>query len=151
MATDSAENVTTDEAADFTWRAHPARERPVATLVAALIIAAVGVGSALMGGAWWWGLVAATLLVLSLHRFFFPSTFTIAADGIEASFFFGSQRYQWKDIRRFYHDKHGAFLSTRSKPSWLDAYRGMHLLFGTAREEVLRRIRQRLEATGAAK
>jgi len=88
------------------------------------------------------------VLIMSLHRFFFPSRFAMATDAIEARYLLGTQRYAWSDIRRFRHDQHGAFLSTRSRPSWLDAYRGMHLLFGEARDEVIARIRERLVEDG---
>ena len=33
------------------------------------------------------------------------------------------QRLRWPDVRRFVHDAHGGYLSTRARPSTLDAFR----------------------------
>ena len=131
----------------FTWRAHPARQRPAAAVFAAGVIAAMVAACALVANAWWAAL-AVVLLVVPLKGFFFPSRFTIDQRGVTARYLLRTRRYAWSEIRRFCHDRHGVYLSTRSQPSRLDAYRGMHLLFGSSREEVLRRIRARLAGGG---
>ncbi len=150
MATDSVDNTTTEQTGVFTWRAHPARERPWAAIGAFVIIAAVAAATMVLAGAWWWGVLAAVVLILALNRFFFPSSFSIEEDGVSASYLFGTKRFAWTDVRRFCHDRNGAYLSTRSQRSRLDAYRGIHLLFGDSRDEVLCRIRQRLAQQGDA-
>ncbi len=133
----------------FTWRAHPARQRPAAATFAAGVIVAMAAACALAANAWWAAL-AVVLLVVPLKGFFFPSRFTIDRQGVTARYLLRTRRYVWSEIRRFCHDRHGVYLSTRSRPSRLDAYRGMHLLFGSSREEVLRRIRERLAAGGGS-
>jgi hypothetical protein len=47
-------------------------------------------------------------------------------------------------VRRFAHDGRGGFLSSRVRPSVLDAFRGMPLLFDQRREEVIACIRRHL-------
>ena len=135
---------------DFTWQAHPARERVgAATLAISLIGALAGaVGMSFQSPIW----AAAALLVLlaALNRFFFPSRFVINADGITARYLLHTQQIRWRDIRRFVQDDRGGYISTRAKRSWLDAYRGMHILFGTQRETVIKRIRARLSDGAAA-
>ena len=138
-----------DEAEVFAWRAHPARQRPVAALFAAAVIAAMAVVCALAVNVWW-GIIAAVVLVLTLHRFFFPSRFTIDEQGVTARYLLGTRCCAWSEIRRACHDRHGVYLSTRSRPSRLDAYRGIQLLFGRSREEVLHRIRLHLADGGKA-
>jgi len=129
------------------WRAHPARQRPAAAALAAVVIAAVAALCGTSGGVWW-GLLAAAVLVLSLNRFFFPSRFSFDRRCVTARYLLGSQRCDWSSICRYRHDRYGAYLSTRSRPSILDGYRGMHLLFGTSREEVLDGLRARLAGKG---
>lgn len=133
----------------FTWRAHPARRRPVAAVFAAGVIVAVAAACALSTNIYW-GVLAFVLLVLSLQRFFFPSRFTIDEQGVTARYLLGTKSYGWSEIRRFCHDCHGVHLSTRGRPSRLDGYRGMQLLFGPSRDEVLRRIRAGVGANGEA-
>ena len=139
-----------DMGTDFTWQAHPARERVgAATLAISLIGALAGaVGMSFQSPIW----AAAALLVLlaALSRFFFPSRFMIDADGITARYLLRTQQIKWDDIRRFVQDDRGGYISTRAKRSWLDAYRGMHILFGTHREAVIKRIRARLSDGAAA-
>ena len=121
----------------------------MAAMAAGLIIlAAAAMVWASFGVAW--GLASAIVLVLALHRFFFPSRFSIDDEGIGARYLLRHQRLRWRDVRRLLHDEHGAYLSTRVRPSRLDAYVGMHILFGQHRDEVIRRIRERMTIAGPA-
>ncbi len=142
--------MTEDLDTDFTWQAHPARERIGA---AALAIGLIG---AFAGVVWIsfhspvWAAAACIALLATLNRFFFPSRFVINTDGITARYLLRTQQIRWNDIRRFVQDDRGGYISTRAKRSWLDAYRGMHILFGTQRETVIKRIRARLSDGAAA-
>ncbi len=140
---------------EFTWRAHPAAERPGSAVGALAIIAGLAAATGLSFGAEWAAL-AAVVLVLSLRRFFFPSTYIIDGHGLTARIALTSRRLRWADARRFLVDGRGGYLSTRGRRSWLDAYRGLHVLFGRHRDEVLQRISKHLRdaraidaATGA--
>jgi hypothetical protein len=138
---------------EFTWHAHPARERTsravagagVIVLLAAVVFVLMDADpNASTAAAIAWSILSAVVLVLALNRFFFRSRFTIDAEGITARYPLRKQRFQWADLRRFVHDEYGGFLSTRAARSWLDAYRGMHLLFGEHRRTVIERIRAHL-------
>jgi hypothetical protein len=126
------------------WRAHPARERPAAAACGLGIIAAVA------AAAWWsfgagWAIGSLVVLVLALNRFFFPSRFSIDAQGIAARYLLRSQRVRWAHVRRFAHDERGGYLSTRGRPSRLDAYSGVHVLFGAHRDEVIQAVRRHMK------
>ncbi len=84
------------------------------------------------------------VLVFALNRFFFRSRFEIDADGITARFPLRKQRVRWADTRRFVVDDNGGFLSSRVKRSRLDAWQGLHVLFGRQREPVIESIRAHL-------
>jgi hypothetical protein len=139
----SMEQLSTPQTEPLSWRAFPARQRPAAAVLAGLAIAGVALACAALGGVFW-GILAAVGLLGSLHHFFFPSRFIIDSDGVAAAYLLGTRRLAWSRIRRFCWDRHGLYLSTRSRRSRLDAYRGLHLLFGDRREEVLCRVRARL-------
>jgi hypothetical protein len=141
--------MTEDLGTDFTWHAHPARERIVAAVLALSLIGAFTGVVGLSFQSLVWAAAALLVLLAALSRFFFPSRFMIDADGITARYLLRTQQIKWCDIRRFVQDDRGGYISTRAKRSWLDAYRGMHILFGTHRETVIKRIRARL-ADGAA-
>ena len=91
-----------------------------------------------------WSAAALLVLVTALNRFYFRSRFQIDPEGITARYPLRSQRCRWADVRRFMVDAHGGYLATRSKRSWLDAYRGLHILFGRQRPAVIEQIRAHL-------
>ena len=70
-------------------------------------------------------------------------------EGITARYLLASHRLRWTDLKRFVHDARGGFLSTRSRPSWLDRYTGLHILFGGDREPVIEQIRDHLGGEAA--
>ena len=133
---------------EFSWHAHPAGERIGAAVAAAVVVIAVTGAIYLAFQSIAWSCLAVIVLVAALNRFFFPSRFSIDPDGITARYLLRTQRYRWKDLRRFVVDKRGGYLSTRSRRSWLDAYRGLHVLFGEHRTSVIERIRCQLPQGG---
>ena len=133
-----------DGGQEFSWQAHPLRERAGRALVGVLAVAALAAAAGQLMQNVWWSALAIAFLLLMLNRFFFPSRFVIDDEGITASYPLKRLRLRWIDLRRFVHDRYGAFLSTRARRSWLDGYRGMHILFGDQREAVIGRIRAHL-------
>ena len=120
----------------LTWRAWPARERPLAAMLGGLIILAMA-GVTMVSFGPWWGAAAIVFLVLALNRFYLPSRFAIDATGLVAQFPFRKQQLAWRAARRFLHDSHGGFLSTRSVASRIDAFSGLHILFGWQGKEII--------------
>ena len=128
----------------LTWRVHPARERPLAACGALAVIAAMAwLAADLMEHAGW-GVFAAIVLLMALQRFFVPSEYRIDAEGVTVRLPWRTQRYRWAAVRRFVYGARGGFLSSRARPSALDAFRGIPLLFDRRREEVISCIRRHL-------
>jgi hypothetical protein len=140
MSESGSEGPTTEP--PLVWRAHPARERPAAAAAACIVIVlfslAVYVFSAGQTG---WTLFATVVLCLSLNRFFFWTRYEINADGLTAFMPFGRKRLGWREIRRVECGSRAAWLSPARKRSLWEQRRGIHVLFGDRREEVLQRLR----------
>ena len=141
---------TAHPAVEFSWRAHPAVER-----VGPAVLGGVGVlglaGSVYaFSGSPAWGVFALLVLTMALNRFYFPSRYDIDREGISARSLLGTKRLRWEEVQRFVTDRHGGYLSPRRARSWLDPWRGMHLLFGGQREAAVQRIRARLRQERAA-
>jgi len=132
-----------DSSDSFSWRAHPAVERPRSAIAGLAVIALLAASAAWSFGLAW-GIGSFIALLLSLNRFFLPSRFTVTADVLIANFPFREQRLQWSAVRRFVQDANGGFLSTRHDSSRVDAFRGLHLLFGSRRDEAIRQIEEKL-------
>jgi len=120
----------------FIWRAWPARERPLAASFGGLTILAMA-GVTMLSFGPWWATAACLILFLALNRFYLPSSFAVDATGIVSKFPFREQRLAWNTVRRFLHDSQGGFLSTRGVSSRLDAFSGLHILFGSQRNEII--------------
>lgn len=136
--------------AEFTWHAHPAGERVGAAVLGIVVILALAAAILVSFQSVAWSGLAVVFLVVSLNRFYFRSRFVIDSEGITARFPLRTQRLRWSDVQRFAVDGHGGYLSTRAVRSWLDAYRGLHLLFGRQRDAVIERVRGHLPERGAA-
>jgi hypothetical protein len=135
---------------EFAWRAHPAREHVGRAALGSTVIVALAAFTALFMQSLAWGVFAAAILILALNRFFLPSRFAIDAEGITARYPLRRRRLRWSELRRFACDDHGGYLSTRARRSWLDAYRGLHVLFGEHRDAVSARIRAHLREGGGS-
>jgi len=111
------------------WDVHPARERPAAAAGTACASAAFAVVAGLAEH-WLVGVLVLGVLVLALHRFWFPVRFVVdAAEGMSARALLSTQHLPWSRIRRFVHDERGGHASRRARPSRLDAFTGVHLLW----------------------
>lgn len=116
-------------AAVLSWRVHPARQRPAATVAALSVVATItGLTIHLMGSVWW-GFLPALFLLLTLQRFFLPTKYRLDEEGVSMRAAFTSATLRWDEIRRFRSDEEGAYLSRRSRPSPFDSFQGLHLLF----------------------
>ena len=142
MAMDSTNEI-------LSWRVHPFRERFGAACFAVSVLLAMAWLAAELMQSLWWAVMAVLFLAASLNRFFLPSEFQIDNDGVTVRSFFKVSRLRWLQIRRFLHDKHGGFLSTRTKASFFESFRGIHLLFGENREAVVNRIRSHMNMEDA--
>ena len=134
--------------AEFSWQAHPAVERRGAAVMGSLVILAAAAAILVSFQSYAWSAAAIVVLIAALNRFYVRSRFRIDPEGITARYPLRSQRCRWADVRRFMVDDHGGYLSTRARRSWLDAYRGLHVLFGRQRPEVIDRIRAHLPREG---
>jgi len=108
--------------------------------LALFAIAALSGASALFFGHVAMLLPAATVLVLALNRFLLPSHYRLDREAIHAQYPLRRQSLHWKHVLRVGRDAHGLWLSRRARPSRLDAFRGMQVLFGTERAEVEARV-----------
>lgn len=112
------------------WTAHPARQRPLAAAAAIVVIVALAALVADLGGHPAWGVFAAVVLCLSLHRFFFASSYRIDAAGVHARTLTGTRSLPWDQIRRVELGTRGAWCSSFARRHVMEFRRGVLLLFG---------------------
>lgn len=132
------------ERSSFSWTAHPARERPAAAVVACLVIMALAAGVQQTTEHTGWGILAALVLCLSLQRFFFATSYEIDDEGVAASSLMGRRSIAWRAVRRIERGSRGAWISPyRTRRRW-EGRRGVHILYGSQRDAVLKILGERI-------
>jgi hypothetical protein len=131
-------------AGELSWTVWPARERPAqaAVLVASAVVLGVlvagGTGDRILG-------FAAPLFVLvSLSSYLLPTAYRLTEDAVEVRSLGVVRARPWSEMRRMTVDRTGVFLSPFESRSWLEAYRGLRLLFGGNRDQVVAFVEARL-------
>jgi hypothetical protein len=126
---------------EFQWTVHPARERPVAAVGAAAIIALFAGATYVFSERESWALFVTGVFCLAMNRFFFPTVYRFTADGVAARFpLLRTRTLSWSEARRIDLGSHAAWISPCRRRSWREHRRGVHILFGRRRERVLREL-----------
>ena len=129
------------------WTAHPARERPreVALVVAVLFLTA---GAVLASFQSLFLMVLATIiLVITVSQFLFPTHYTITDVDVSERRLWVRKSRRWQDLRRVQVGVGAVLVSPFRKPSWMDRYRGLILMYGsTDKDELVRIVKQQVDA-----
>ena len=132
--------------AELSWRAWPAKEHPLraAVLIAALAVLGVlvrqGTHDAVLA-------VAGPLFVLlSVSSWLMPTTYRLTDEALEVRSLGVTRVRPWSEMRRMMVDETGIFLSPFERKHWLDAYRGVRLLTGGNRDQVVAFVEAKLAA-----
>lgn len=141
------ESNTAKPEAAFTWSVHPARERPVRTVLVSGVILLAGRFVQLESGLLIAGFGAMLVLVLVLQRFFFPSRYRIDAAGLSEFGVWGQRTILWSAVRLAEIGGHGAWISELERRHWREGRRGVHVLFGSQREKITAHLRAHLPET----
>lgn len=130
----------------FEWKAHPARERPLVALVVLVIIAVLPGWMVGLERNFGWALFAAVVLLFALQPFFFVSYYAISDAGVSGRTLAGRRFVAWGEVQRVAVGRYAAWVSAARGPGWRERRRGVLLLFGKQRAEVLARLRARVPA-----
>jgi hypothetical protein len=124
----------------FHWSAWPAKERPAHAAVLIACVAVLGVV-----------VRQATLFVLlSVSSWLLPTRYRLTDEGLEVKSLGVTRARPWSEMRRMAVDEAGIFLSPFERPHWLEAYRGVRLLTGGNRDQVVAFVEERLAGSRAA-
>ncbi len=118
----------------LSWTIHRARDAPVRTAVVVVFVVAF-----LAFALWYFGvlltLVAVLVLFVATHTYFLPITYTFGPDGVTVNKRLFSHTYPWDQFRRYFRTTGGIVLSPFSRRTFLDNFRGIHLLLPRDPEE----------------
>ena len=132
--------------AGLSWRAWPAKEHPLraAVLIAALAVLGVlvrqGTHDAVLAVA------GPVFVLLSVSSWLMPTTYRLTDEALEVRSLGVTRVRPWSEMRRMTVDETGIFLSPFERKHWLDAYRGVRLLTGGNRDQVVAFVEAKLAA-----
>lgn len=141
MARDRAARSTADEIA---WSVWPARRRPLAAAI--VVAAAVVLGALIAKGTHdrVLAVAAPVAVLLSLSSFLLPTGYRLTKESVEVRSLGVLRVRPWTEMKRYEADANGVFLSPFENRTWLDAYRGLRLVPGGNRDQVVAFVEARL-------
>lgn len=129
---------------ELRWSVWPARGRPLAAVVVLASIVVLGVLIAKATGDTLLGIAAPLFVAASLGSFLAKTEYRLTENTIEVRTLGVARTRPWSEMRRWSADATGIFLSPFASRSWLEAYRGLRLLFGGNRDQVMAFVEARL-------
>ena len=136
----------TGNTAGLSWGAWPAKEQPVraAVLVGAVVVLGVLLGQGLHDKVL--AIAGPVFVLLSVSSWLLPTTYRLTDEALEVKSLGVTRVRPWSEMRRMVVDATGVFLSPFERPHWLEAYRGVRLLTGGNRDQVVAFVEARLAA-----
>jgi hypothetical protein len=129
----------------ISWQTHKAKETPKKTLFVLIFIIVFAVFLIIFYGLFW-ALLALIILFLSLNAYFLPTTYTLTDNGIIIDKKLFSNKLEWSRFRKYYMTTNGIVLSPFTQKSFLDNFRGVHLLLPKQHsEEIVIFIKNKLD------
>ena len=122
------------------WTCHPVRRRPLVSLLVTLFIFLIGVVVYMATSSNTFTVLALVILYASLAKFYFPTRYRFTAKGIEVKTITQKLFKPWSMFRSYYPDKNGVLLSPFTRPTRLENFRGMYILFADNRDEVIQYV-----------
>jgi hypothetical protein len=126
------------------WSVFPITENPRKSVVVVLIIAGAGVAVQMAFQDVFLTVLSVVILVVSLHTFFTRTTYRLTDDGVTVTTVGVKTFKGWSAFKRYEADSKGVTLSPFLRPSRLDPFRSVRMLFGGNRDEVVAFISKRI-------
>jgi len=111
------------------WTSLPIAEEPLSKTLVLFCIVLAFFTAASFTFSLSYGMATLVLLLLSLVRYFFPTSYEISEKGITVSFFIFKRHRDWNTYLRYALHKDGIYLSPFKTKSRLDSFRGDFLKF----------------------
>lgn len=126
------------------WIVHPAKRDLTKTILSAAFIVAFLVFVGVFYGLFW-GIFGLIVLLVSLHSYYFPTSYELTGDLVIIKNVFMTQKRKLVEFRKVYVGKNGVLLSPFSRKTLLNQFRGVFLLLPEERNEILQLLTAQIE------
>jgi hypothetical protein len=114
----------------FTWKSHPARERPVAMVFVVIFCLIIFYSVYHFTHSPLMVITSVVILTISLATFFFPTTYTIFEGKVKIKYLFTEKERNMTAFRAVYAGQRGVLLSPYISPTRMENFRGFYLRYG---------------------
>ena len=128
------------------WRCHPATRKPLVTTGVTTLILVTGILVFFATASKAFGLIATLVMFASLAKFYFPTFYRLTDEKIMVKTTTQTLHKEWSIYRSYYPDKNGVLLSPFVRPSRLENFRGLYIMFNKNREEVIEFVKTHIAA-----
>ena len=132
------------------WTCHPMKRKPWVTLAVTLLITVVAMGVYSWTDSKWLAVFGALVIFGSLAKFYFPTSYRLTDEAFQIKTTTQTLTKLWANFRSCYPDRNGVLISPFAQPSRLENFRGVYIMFGNNRDEVMAFVKERLAAAQKA-
>jgi hypothetical protein len=133
-----------ENAESLEWSVFPFAEDAGKSGMVVAVIVAAGVVVHLAFGDVFLTILSIAILMVSLHSFFARTTYRLGKEGVTVRTVGVKTFKAWSAFKRYEADGKGVTLSPFAKPSRLDPFRSIRLLYGSNKDEVVAFISERI-------
>ncbi len=134
-----------DENPVYEWVFFPARANWFVTVLVSLFLFLLLVIVYWLTGSRFFTIVGAIVLLASMRSFYFPTTYHLYEDRIKVTYTLSSVTKNWSLYRSVFPERNGVFLSTFTRPSRLENFRGLFLRYGDGdRDKILEIVNSKI-------
>jgi hypothetical protein len=126
------------------WVCHPVRRRPLVSVAVTAFIVLVGVVVYLASSSNAITVLALVVLLVSLAKFYFPTVYQLNEKGVIVKTTTQKIFKEWSMYRSCYPDKNGILLSPFARPTRLENFRGLYVMFAGNAEQVTAFVKKRI-------
>ena len=126
------------------WSVFPFLENLRRSIIVVAIIVAVAVLVYLVFGDVFLVILSVAILFASLHAYFTRTRYRLDDSGVAVRTLSVKTAKPWSHFKRYYPDDRGITLSPFAKPSRLEPFRSVRLLYGSNKDEVVAFVSKRI-------
>ena len=126
------------------WSVFPFLENLGRSIIVVAIIVAVALVVYLVFDQIYLVVLSVAILFFSLHAYFTRTTYRLDDTGVAVRTLSVKTAKPWSHFKRYYPDDRGITLSPFAKPSRLEPFRSVRLLYGSNKDEVVAFISKRI-------
>ena len=134
-----------DETNVLEWKCHPATRKPWITLGVSVFILIISMLVFAATDSKGFSFLSLLVMFASLAKYYFPTKYRMTDKKISIKTTTQTMHKEWEIYRSFYPDKNGILLSPFARPTRMENFRGLYVMFSNNRDEVLEFVKSHIK------